>query len=253
MQVTVTGDDFLVHSFANDDWRDCRDYVRDRLGDRRTVVARSGRKPSDDLKRQESAIQFADRIWREAATIAGTMGEAYLAKRGIYFDEVPEQGGLRWHPHCPWKHDTAPCIVARFTDPVTGAPRGIHRRPITGEKPRTLGAMRGNVIRLWPDAEVTTSLVLGEGVETVLAAATRISHKGTLLRPAWACASADNLVNFPVLAGVEALTILVDRDEKGAGQRAAEQCAQRWHAAGREVTRLQPLDLGTDFNDLVRS
>jgi hypothetical protein len=254
MQVTLDAEgDFLVHSFAGDHWKDCRDYVRDRLGlqQERRAVARSRRKSCDGSERERSQ-QSAERIWRETIAITGTAGEAYLAARGIDLDAVPEHGGLRWHPRCPWGRGNAPCIVARFTDPLTAAPRGIHRRPINGEKPKAIGLMRGNVIRLWPDADVSTGLVIGEGIETVLAAATRISHRGTLLRPAWACASADNLANFPVLAGIEALTILVDHDVKGAGQRAAEQCARRWCEAGREVTRLQPLDLGTDFNDLVR-
>lgn len=33
LHVTFTSDgDFVVHSFAGDDWRACRDYVRERLG-----------------------------------------------------------------------------------------------------------------------------------------------------------------------------------------------------------------------------
>ena len=36
------------------------------------------------------------------------------------------------------------------------------------------------------------------------------------------------MAKFPVLAGIGALTLLVDHDESGAGQRAAEECAARW-------------------------
>jgi putative DNA primase/helicase len=57
---------------------------------------------------------------------------------------------------------------------------------------------------------------------------------------------------FPTLAGVETLTLLVDHDENGAGQRAAEQCASRWADAGKEVIRLRPGNVG-DFNDLERA
>lgn len=111
--------------------------------------------------------------------------------------------------------------------------------------------MAGCVIRLWPDDEVTTGLVIGEGVETMLAAATRVEHRGTILQPAWACGGTGNLSAFPVLAGVEALTIIVDRDE--GGLTAANACERRWLDAGREVTRLTPKALGFDFNDIVRS
>ena len=77
-------------------------------------------------------------------------------------------------------------------------------------------------------------------------------HRGTLLQPAWACGSAGNMCDFPVLAGIEALTILVDHDVSGAGQAAAETCARRWRDAGREVVRLVPRIPGTDFNNLVQ-
>lgn len=202
---------------------------------------------ADELRR----LKYASRIWNEAVPIIGTPGEAYLNNRGIILDEVPDQGGLRFHPRCPWEKGTTPCIVSRFTDPVTGEPRGIHRRAISLDtKPRSLGPIKDCVIRLWPDADVAEGLVIGEGVETVLAAATRITHKETLLRPAWACGHDGNMANFPVLPGIEALTILVDNDANQAGQRAAEQCAHRWRDAGREVIRLMRRDLG-DLNDAV--
>jgi len=37
----ISGDDFLFHSFAGQDWRECRDYVCERLGlpDRKTKRA----------------------------------------------------------------------------------------------------------------------------------------------------------------------------------------------------------------------
>jgi Toprim domain len=93
--------------------------------------------------------------------------------------------------------------------------------------------------------------VLGEGVETTLAAATRITHRGTYLRPAWAAGSSGNMATLPPLTGIESLTLLVDHDGNGAGERAAEQCARHWSDAGKEVIRLMPGELGDDFNDLV--
>jgi hypothetical protein len=32
LSVLIVGSDFVVHSFSNDDWRECRDYVRERIG-----------------------------------------------------------------------------------------------------------------------------------------------------------------------------------------------------------------------------
>jgi phage/plasmid primase-like uncharacterized protein len=209
------------------------------------------RADDDDTQRN---LALADTVCREALPIADADdGKRYFTGRGIEIDDVPDGGGLWFHPQCPWQRGTAPCIIARFTDILTCEPRGIHRRPIAGGKPRSLGPTTGCAIRLWPDDWVETALVIGEGCETTLAAATRIEHRGTLLRPAWACGSAGGIAKFPVLAGIESLTILADNDANGAGQRAAGQCAERWAAAGREVTILIPDDLGADFNDLVHS
>jgi phage/plasmid primase-like uncharacterized protein len=225
--------------------------------DRRRPV-RQARQATSTRESDDSAmLGRAVDIWRAAVPIAGTDGAAYLASRGIAMDEVPDHGGLRFHHACPYGRDgTVPAVVARYSDIVTGMPRGIHRRAIvTGTTPKTmsLGPVRGAAVRLWPDEDVTQGLVIGEGIETVLAAATRIEHRGTLLRPAWACSSAGNLEDFPVLPGIEALTILADADASGRGQEAAERCAERWADAGREVTILTPRDLGADMNDVVRA
>jgi hypothetical protein len=166
---------------------------------------------------------------------------------------VPDHGGLRYHPRCPWGCGTAPCVVARYTDAITGEQRGMWRRPIIGsEKPKSLGPTGECVIRLWPDDTIESALVLGEGVETVLCAATRLLFRGAYLRPAWAAGNAGNMAAFPVLKGISSITLLVDNDESGAGERASEQCDVRWAAAGRETLRLMPQGLGHDFNDMVR-
>jgi len=246
----------LVHCYAGCDPRDVLDVLRRRgLLDDKPMRAPSARKPPpiNTEEERERARKRAERIWNEAVCIEGTPGALFLHKRGIDIARAPDFGSLRWHSKCPWgKNDTAPCVVARYTDAITGEPRGIWRRSITqGERPRTLGPMAGCVIRLWPDDAIATGLVLGEGVETTLAAALHIPHRGTLLQPAWAAGCADSMANFPVLAGIETLTLLVDHDRNGKGQEAAAECARRWVSAGREVIRLTPHELGADFNDIV--
>jgi hypothetical protein len=63
--------------------------------------------------------------------------------------------------------------------------------------------------------------------------------------------------SFPVLPGIDALTLLVDHDllnprtGKYPGQGAAAECRQRWRAAGREVIPLMPNAADSDFADLV--
>jgi phage/plasmid primase-like uncharacterized protein len=196
-------------------------------------------------------LRLAELIWAKSQPLPPE-AIAYFARRGIDVDSAPEDGSLRFHPRCLFDDELTPCVVARFTTVIGNEPRGIWRRPIDGRKPKTLGPMAGCVIRLWPNDAVQRRLVIGEGIETALAAATRITHRGTLLQPAWAAGSAANLAKFSVLPGVETLTLLVDHDSSGAGQKAAAACARRWSGAGREVTRLMLNRVGADFNDVVR-
>jgi hypothetical protein len=198
------------------------------------------------------ALRYCDVLWREAVAPLPSVAISYFAeRRGIDINAVPEQGGLRFLSNCPFDGEVKPCILARFTDPVTNEPSGIWRRPISGEKPKCIGPVRRQVIKLWADEYVEQGLLIGEGPESVLAAATRITHRETLLQPAWACGCADSLRNFPILPGIEFLTILADNDANSAGQDAARDCADRLADAGREAEVLTPTKLGADFNDIV--
>lgn len=207
---------------------------------------RPARPPPEDKYK----LAYIERLWARAVTPLPAQAVGYFRWRGIPLDDVPV-GGLRLLWDCPWGRNPQPCIVARYSDALTGALKGLWRRSLDGlNKPMTMGPMAGCVIRLWPHAGKT--LVVGEGVETTLAAATRISHRGAPLQPAWATGCAGNMQRLPVLDGVEHLILLVDNDASGTGQAAAAACAQRWCAAGRKVTRLMPKKSQTDFNDLVR-
>jgi hypothetical protein len=75
-------------------------------------------------------------------------------------------------------------------------------------------------------------LTVCEGVETGIALLM------AELAPVWALGSAGNLARFPVLGGLECLTIAADADEPG--QTAAEATAIRWRNAGREAVIVAP-------------
>ena len=145
--------------------------------------ARGRRAPTLSAANDDRTLSVAVRIWDQAVAL-GPEAIAYFEGRGIDIDAVPEQGGLRLA--CPMsvgkQHEA--CVVGRYTTATGNEPRGLWRRPIDGGKPKALGPTAGCVIRLWPDDAVDVGLVLGEGVETSLAAATRIEHRGTLLQPA---------------------------------------------------------------------
>jgi hypothetical protein len=139
-----------------------------------------------------------------------------------------------------------------FRDVVTDAPAGIQRIALTKDAQKIERRMLGRwptprAIKLWPPA---SSLVIGEGIETTLAAATRVTHHDAPLRPAWSIGSSGGIARFPLVEGVERLTILVDNDPTGRDD--ARACARRWAAAGRTAVLLTPRQPGADFNDIAR-
>jgi phage/plasmid primase-like uncharacterized protein len=202
------------------------------------------------------------RIWHYAGSIFGTPAQTYLTNtRNIDIAQIPDVDEvLRYHALCPIDAAQLPCLIALIRNVQTNAPIGIMRTPLSADGRKApvrkidrwaLGDKAGGAIKLWEDAAVTTGLVVGEGLETVLAAATRIEHRGTLLQPAWALIDSGNLQNFPVLSGIEALTILVDNDSTGVGQHAADACTKRWVEAERSVEQLIPDQIDSDFANII--
>ena len=118
-----------------------------------------------------------------------------------------------------------------------------------------LGRACGAAIKLDADASVALGLHVGEGVETCLAA-----HAAGF-RPVWALGTvgivrrdgttAGGIAAFPVLCGIEALTVLGELNDGGANYRASQACAARWVEAGREAYIVAPLT-GDDLNDVWR-
>ncbi|MFN7307719.1 MAG: toprim domain-containing protein, partial [Acetobacteraceae bacterium] len=187
----------------------------------------------------------------EAMPPQGTPAEAYLHSRGLALEPgLP----IRFHPRA-WrnKENGPPCpaMISLMTCPDTGEASGAH---VTYLKPDGTGKAEGGrakimlgaagIIRLSPDDEISLGLGLAEGIETGLAI---MQHFGW--RPIWSAASAGGIGRFPVLRGIEALTIFADQDAPGI--EAARQCARRWQEAGREARILAP-PMG-DFDDLAKA
>jgi Toprim domain/CHC2 zinc finger len=198
-------------------------------------------------KNRDRALQ----LWNEAGPIAGTLAARYLSGvRGIDLAALPAtiDEVLRFHRHCPFDGAYHPCLIALMRDASNDEPTGIHRIGLTPEGHKLDRQMLGpmGVVKIWPAG---SQLVVGEGIETVLAAATRIPYRDAPLQPAWAVLSASALERLPVLPGVERLIILVDHDP--AGTNAARTLANRWQRTNRTVIRLTPKRAGADFNDLV--
>lgn len=203
--------------------------------------------PVDDTERVERALA----IWAETVPLIGTAAESYLRNRRIAPpDDVAD---LRFHPKCPaGEGQRLPAMVALMRDIKTNEPRGIHRTFLkpdgTGKHEagkKMLGRAAGTVIKLCDDADVTLGLGLAEGIENAL------SLWAYGWWPVWAAGSAGAIRTFPVLDGIETLTIFSDADDAGVGIEAARSCAMRWQAAGRSVEIHKP-PAGADWNDIVR-
>ena len=145
-------------------------------------------------------------------------------------------------------------IIAILTDPITGERTGgitrtfIHRGRKVCRAMSLGGVEQLGIIRLSPDDEVGAGLHISEGIETAMSG---MSDPRMNFCPMWAAGSTTQMAKFPVLNGIECLTILADNDENEASVNAASAPYWRWKDAGREVRIRQPKERG-DLNDIVR-
>jgi putative DNA primase/helicase len=187
-------------------------------------------------------------MWREGVEPRGSVVEDYLNSRGLELDEGLTGEVIRYHRG-------SNAMLALFRDIVSDEPRAISRTFITPEGSKIgrkfLGPVGGCAIKLDPEEEVLGGLHIGEGIETCMSArqGVLIGDAVVPLRPTWALGSAGAIAAFPVLVGTGCLTII--RENDAANERAAAECALRWHAAGREVRNVWP-DTGKDLNDELR-
>lgn len=240
---------FSVTSFAGDDWRECKDYVRHRLGlgEFTPAYARPARVIVATAPEDRERVNRAGSLWCEARPIDGTPAETYLARRGVcYHGEA-----LRWHPSCPFgervRHG---CMIALVSNIITNEPQAIHRTAIdvNGRKidRKAYGPIGGGAVKLTDDADVDRVLAIGEGIETTLSIR-RLPDLSSM--PAWSVLNANGMCRFPALPGIESVWIAADNDVSGTGQHAAHTAAERQFAAGIEVIILSPTRPGTDLND----
>jgi len=193
---------------------------------------------------ERSAAALA--IWHSANRANATPVETYLRSRGL---RLLGAARLRFHPGL--KHRSGgiwPAMVALVTRGSDDEPLAIHRTYLAydglGKAPvcpskMMLGPCRGGAVRLARPGE---PLMVGEGIETCLAAMLATGH------PAWAALSTSGQRALDLPNGVRDVIVLADGDDPG--NAAARDCAQRWKREGRRVRIARPPQ-GMDFNDLL--
>jgi phage/plasmid primase-like uncharacterized protein len=230
------------------------------------IAAALGRPPrvSSSARQQKSAADVqarvgrAERRWRGAEPLLGTIAAMYLDARGI--GHLIGCVDLRFHADCPHPTSTIerplrlPALIAAVRD-AEGRFVGVHRtylrrdgsgKALVEPTKASLGVVGGGAVRLVPIEQVLEvgELIVAEGIETAASA-------GLLLGlPAWAAISAGNLARGIVLpAGIRRVVIASDRDP--AGQDAARAAWFRFRREGRVVRIATPDEGRGDFNDIA--
>ena len=198
------------------------------------------------------AGEAARRLWRRCRAIDGTHAEAYLLARGLARCRF---AALRFHPSLMYRDSSGvrrlPALVAAVTGdagehPGHGAVCGVQRTWLDPRSPakagvasprKALGRVHGLAVRFGEPAD---TLVVGEGIETVLSIVTALPD--TL---AAAALSAGSLGAFAPPAGVARLVIARDNDVEG--ERAADRLVRRCARTGVAAVVVEPQ--GGDFND----
>jgi hypothetical protein len=147
---------------------------------------------------------------------------------------------IRWFP-------PRNAMVCLFRSIETDEPQAVSRTflsyaPVPQKLKRLfMGPTGGAAIKL--DQADSGALVIGEGVETCMAA--RILG----LKPCWALGSVGAIRSFPVLSSVADLTLLQENDD--VSPPAVRECGKRWHAAGRKVVINAPTLPFKDLDDVL--
>jgi hypothetical protein len=234
-----TGGDLLglIQHVTGSDFRGALDLANDFVGNAAPPPSRP--KP----KRSKPNPDAWRRIWQEAVDPCGTVVEIYLRSRRLILLDETSNTVIRFHGGLWHDGGRRPGMVCLFRDIINDQPCGIHRTFFDngGHKidRRMLGRAGGAAIKLSADETVEQGLHVGEGVETCIAAML------AGYTPTWALGSAGGIAKFPLLSGIDAISILTERDDRGANERAVGELQKRWFE--REILVVEPL-VGGDLN-----
>jgi putative DNA primase/helicase len=254
LSITIRRGRLCVFSHAGDDWKQCRDYVQEKLGleartsgDRRRqifTVAASQTAAEEKTWSKAKALE----IWHSSVDPRGTLVETYLQDhRGLRLPDDIAGRVIRFHGSLWFDKDTRlPGMICLFRNIKTDEPCGIHRTFLdrdTAQKidRRMFGIAKAAAIKF--DAiDIGDDLTCGEGIESCLTA-----REGGLGR-VWALGSSGAVGSLSVLPLSE-ITLLQEND--ATSRRDTATCAKRYLNAGKPVTIVKSR-VGNDLNDVWR-
>jgi putative DNA primase/helicase len=166
-------DGFALFSHCGDDWRDCRDHVKRKLGlplgpspREATGPRATAREPvrgQDDRAQGATTTADAMALWRGSVDGRGTPIERYLnLERKLDIDPYLAVAVLRWHPG-------AGAMLALFRNILTRAIQAVERIFLDQDAKKIgrkfLGPAKGAAAMLDPFENVLEGLHVGAGVE----------------------------------------------------------------------------------------
>jgi putative DNA primase/helicase len=256
LTIKIDRDRLIVYSHAGKDWRECKDYVRERLGlddnrpqsnQRPTFIVTAADHDEEKEKKKTAAL----RIWTASVNPAGTIVERYLLEhRGLKLPSDVAGNVIRFHGSLRFdEFSRKPGMVCLLRDIATNEPCGIHRTFLDRETAakidrRMLGTAKGAAVKLDAHRAAYPNLTVGEGIETCLAG------REASLGPVWALCSTSGISFFPIVEGVAELTLLQEND--AASKKAVTICGRRYLAAGKPVNLITP-KIGNDLNDVWKA
>lgn len=218
-------DGFLVCSHAGDDYRDCKKYVRERLGISPQRNQYTGTARRDNYSDRKDRTKLARNLWRRRLAIEGTPAERYLRSVRGYAGPIPPTLGYL----APIKTQHHPAMIAAFGIPKEFEPdliaitessvKGVQLTLLKADgsgkadvpAPKlTVGHCLGTPIVLAPMNDLL-GLAIVEGIEDGLSiqAATGLG--------VWVAGGASRMpaLGTTVPAYCNCVTILIDRDNAG--------------------------------------
>ncbi len=258
----------MAHSFTDEPWQAIKaDWQQrgllpewrtperinhqERQQQRQQTQERQEQREKDRQAETAKKIQAAREIFQKAGDAKGSPVANYLNARGL---TIEPPLSLRYAPgltHGPTGLHL-PAMVGAVQN-VAGQITGIHRTflvsggrqkaPVTDNK-MMLGPCAGGAVRL---ARAENGMCIGEGIETML------SVQQETGRPCWAALTTSGLKALMLPANIVSVMICADRDNNGAGEKAAQAAAQRWKSEGRKVRIAWPPEGFKDFNDALQA
>jgi len=246
LSVRIGTTSLLLKCFAGCDTRDVIRAIR-RVGvlDGDRIVALHDNQPDsrgDDDRHRQAAI----RLWGAARPVEGTVGERYLATRGL----SPPYRQVRFHARTPLGRGAdrvhLPALVAAVRDDSgiiavqrtflheSGTKRGMV------QPRRTLGRLGSGAVRLTPAGE---RLGLAEGYETACAA------MQILRLPVWASLGSTRMAHVAIPPAVRTVVLLPDHGHAGILAEAAARAA--FLAQGFRVETVWPPTWASDWADVL--